>query len=567
MRFAYIDSQGNEVPIPSVDALALRIELGAVGPDTQLYDAQADHWGPARTHEIFHTLSRDSGEEGFMAPPPMAQAPPAAAAASRPVEPTPPSEEEEEEEEAGSGEFDLGLTLADPPPEAPPETKRDREDDRTLGEDIASQAAESQELPLLSEPESQELPLLSEPESQELPLLSEPEPPEVAEPEPLEAAEPEPQEEDSGFDFGDLGGGLELEASPAESQDTGLETEMEFGAPPSSFDPGGDDLMLETPMSAFEPESPPGWMEDEGSEDVMDFSAVADEEEVQDAVSPVAEASPRQRRVPKDRPSPPKFKRQRSMSGPIVFVVLLVALGVGGYYGWPFLSRYLESRNAPERPPVVLPTIPEELMPRMRQIAGAAIADVVSEVDQATRVADAPTEPDDDWLAGVYLGNASQYPGVGTFWEGMDAFMAGLHGAEWQSYHDALAIRVGNEGLDAQAVAQITERADSGFVAAEPRRLAALAEMERLVDSSLDLHDFLLENEADIEFRPGVTSAADPNVDPVLEISAPAGDRERINQLFDGITDALDALGSLDRVTRDRLVAAITARLQQVGVE
>ena len=42
MRFAYIDSNGNEVPIPSVDALALRIELGAITEETELYDAQAD---------------------------------------------------------------------------------------------------------------------------------------------------------------------------------------------------------------------------------------------------------------------------------------------------------------------------------------------------------------------------------------------------------------------------------------------------------------------------------------------------------------------------------------------
>ena len=63
MRFAYMDSQGNEVPIPSVDALALRIELGAISADTELYDAQADRWGPAQTHDIFHTLSRDAEEE------------------------------------------------------------------------------------------------------------------------------------------------------------------------------------------------------------------------------------------------------------------------------------------------------------------------------------------------------------------------------------------------------------------------------------------------------------------------------------------------------------------------
>ena len=87
------------------------------------------------------------------------------------------------------------------------------------------------------------------------------------------------------------------------------------------------------------------------------------------------------------------------------------------------------------------------------------------------------------------------------------------------------------------------------------------------MDASLDLHDFLLANESDIDFRPGVTSASDPNVDPVLEISAPADDRERMNDLFREITEALDALGSLDRVTRDRLVGAMNARLQQVGIQ
>ena len=70
MRFAYMDSQGNEVTIPSVDALALRIQLGAISADTELYDAQADRWGPAHTHDIFHTLSRDAEEEGLVAPPP-----------------------------------------------------------------------------------------------------------------------------------------------------------------------------------------------------------------------------------------------------------------------------------------------------------------------------------------------------------------------------------------------------------------------------------------------------------------------------------------------------------------
>ncbi|MEQ1855483.1 MAG: hypothetical protein ABL963_03380, partial [Longimicrobiales bacterium] len=94
MRFAYIDSHGNEVPIPSVDALALRIELGAIGPDTQLYDAQAAQWGPASSHEIFHSLARDSKSDGFVAPPPVAPPPPPpppAPAAKAPAKPKPPA--------------------------------------------------------------------------------------------------------------------------------------------------------------------------------------------------------------------------------------------------------------------------------------------------------------------------------------------------------------------------------------------------------------------------------------------------------------------------------------------
>jgi hypothetical protein len=537
MRFAYIDSQGNEVPIPSVDALALRIELGAVGPDTQLYDAQADHWGPASTHEIFHSLQRDSGDGGFMAPPPpVAPAPPAAAGKPKAAKPRPkPEPAPEPEAKTGDGAFDLGLTLADPLPEAPAKQRRD-EDDRALG-DIAMEAAAAPDL-----------------------SLADPGPIDLA----ADVAAKEGEGAEGGFDFGDLGGGLEMEATP--EPDMGIEPAMQFGAPSASFEAGGDDIMLEQPMSAFEPDSPPGWMEESGTDDVMDFSALGTEEEVEDAVAPVAEASPRNRLSPKDRPSKPKFRSQRSMSGPIFLVVLLIALGVGGYYGWPFLQQYLESRNAPERPAVVMPAIPAELMPRMQSVANAAIGDVVSSADRATRTSEGPAEPE-SWLVGVYLGNASQYPGVGTFWESIDSFLGGLHDAEWQAYHDAFVARAGNEGLEAQAVAQLTERADSGFVAAQAQRLAALAEMERLVDASLDLHDFLLANEAEIEFRPGVTSASDPNVDPVLEISAPADDRERMQQLFREITDALDGLGSLDRVTRDRLVAAITARLQQVGIQ
>ncbi|MDH3423232.1 MAG: hypothetical protein OEN00_09585 [Gemmatimonadota bacterium] len=539
MRFAYIDSQGNEVPIPSVDALALRIELGAVGPDTELYDAQADHWGPARTHEIFVSLSRDVGEEGFMAPPPVA----APAVSAAPTSPAPAPEKEAEPEEKESDEFDLGLTLADPQPE-PPEDEAAGSADKASSADLGLDLARPVQTPTTADSEALDL---QQPSS----------------------------EAGGGFDFGDLGSTpLALEANEPLHDDPlgggmGLETEMGFSGPAADFEGGGGDLELEQPMSAFEPDSPPGWMDESGPDEVMDFSAVTAEEEAsQEAVVPAANVPTRQRSTPKDRPSKPRFKSQRSMSGPIVSVVVLMALAVGGYYGWPFLTELLAGRSAPERPVVVMPAIPAELLPEMRSVGMAAIADVVSEVNEATRIAGVPIEPAEEWLAGVYLGNASQFVGVEAFWLSIDDLMQGMRAADWQLYHDKYVERLGQAGgLVQAAAAQVTERADSGFVAASPERSAAYAEMESLVDAALDLHAFLLQNEARIEFRPGLTSATDPNVDPVLEISAPAEDRARMLEMFEDITDALDALGSLERVTRDRLTSALTARLQQVGLQ
>lgn len=533
MRFAYIDSHGNEVPIPSVDALALRIELGAVGPDTQLYDAQADHWGPASTHEIFHTLSREVGDEGFVPPPPVASAPSAPSRpASRPpaAKAAPEVQEQEEEAAAGTsgGAVDLGLTLADPPPE-PPEEGDDEDDVAAAG--------------------FGELDLELAPPVSSSPALASPKPAPVA-------------DAGGGFDFGDLSGGLHLEDSPDES-DLPLESPIQFTGAVDDRD--GDDLLLETPMSEYRPDSPPGWAEESGGDDVMDFSTVSAETAAEDEpIVPPTEAAARQRRTPKDRPSQPKFRRQGSLSGPIVFVVILLALGVGGYVGWPILSARLAERSAPERPPVVIPAISPELLPRMHALADAAIADVIAEADAATTSPDAPVEPAQEWLAGVYLGNASRFPGIEAFWTNVGRFVDRLRAGDRESYHAALLEQVEGEGLSPEDAAIVVERADSGFVAAEASRADSYAVMERLVGAALDLHDFLIDNEESIEYRPAMASTSDPVLEAVPSTQA-IGDR--MWDMVDEITESLDALGSLDRVTRERLVSAMRTRLQEVGVQ
>jgi hypothetical protein len=296
----------------------------------------------------------------------------------------------------------------------------------------------------------------------------------------------------------------------------------------------------------------------------MDFSAVSAETAPDEALVPATQVPTRDRRTPKDRPSTPRFRRQRSLSGPIVFGVILLALGVGGYVGWPILSARLAQNDAPDRPPVVLPAIPAELLPRMHELADQAIADAMQQVEEEAISAGAPPEPAQEWLAGAYLGNASQFSSIEEFWTGMGRFVDGLRSGDWQIYHDALVARVQAAGVSAGEAAIIVERADSGFVVAEERRREVYDAMERLVLASLDLHDFLIENEGNIEYRPASSSTVDPVLEAVPSSQA-IGDR--MWDMVDAITESLDALGSLDRVTRERLTSAMRTRLQEVGVE
>jgi hypothetical protein len=320
-------------------------------------------------------------------------------------------------------------------------------------------------------------------------------------------------------------------------------------------------------MSAFTPDSPPGWMEQEAppGSDVMGFSTVPASAEARSApAAPIADAPERPKRAAKDRPSTPKFRGQRSLAGPIVMIVLLLAAGVGGYVGWPLLQARLAQEEDPVVPVSVMPALPPELVPRMRELAEGAVAAAIAEVDANTRTDGAPTEPDQRWLGGNYLANASQFGSIEAFWSSMGAFMDGVRAGDWGLYHDKMVESVQSAGLSAEESAQIVERADSGFSFATSTRTEVYATLDGVVDAALALHQFLVANEANIEYRPASTSTADPILEAVPSSTA-IGDR--MLELVDGVTGGLSDLGSLDRVTRERLVTALTGRIQQVGIQ
>lgn len=535
MRFAYIDSQGNEISIPSVDALELRIELGAIGPDTELYDGQADRWGPAHTHEIYQTLSRKADGEGFVAPPPLVPEEPAE---PEPLPHPPPASR--------------GTAPSPPPPKEPFfDLAEAIQADGDLGDWGMTEGHEGH---------------------------------------PSEAAEPADADLDLEFTLVDEGDGEPPVAGPPveplKLDDPG-EWEVPSEEPLILTDPDEvDDFELDVPFDAMdfsnlpppsdplalEGDTPPAWLEHEGSwtehaGDAMDFTRIHGD--AQASETPRADARRRERPEPRSRPSPPR--RIRGSRGPsrTLLALLVVAVGAGGYYLWQTggLEGWLGA-SPEEVAPVAaatMPSVPEHLLPTLRALGDVALEGTVEELRAMRREFELPSEPRRDWLAGVYLANASRFEDVQAYWESVGAYVDRVREVDAQVFHDRFEAQLAAAGIVGDTATMLSERADAGFLATRPRRDAAYTLMDGLVEASLDLHRFLLENESDISHEP---AAGGVSRDPVLE-AAPAT-RElgnRMWQMVDRITDALDALGTLDRVTTERLVGALLDRVQRSGFE
>ena len=576
MRFAYIDSQGNEVTIPSVDALALRIELGAIGNDTELYDAQADRWGPAHTHEIFHTLSRDAEDDGFVAPPPPVAPPPALEEPADEPESEPEAEVEAPDEAPAAFDVagDLGLASPDEPTEVDDAAEPAEGAFGDLGLTVADGPAAD---PAPDEPVAEEAGGMDF-GGMDLDLA----PAASSEPEPAEADGGE-EEGDGSFDFGDFSGGLEVDAVEEEPETVAADAPMDMGSgmdleSPMEFAGGdGDDmgggLDLEQPMSEYTPEDPPAWMEQDeaggGDDDSMDFESPA----VPDtAAAPESDGvdedddAPSERPKPRSRPSPPR-RRKKVPVGMIVGGVVMIGGGVGGYVlmqgeGGGDAEEVVE---VPALPAVVIPDIPAELLPQMRDMSEAALAAMLDDLRGRSEDLDIPAAPRNEWLGGEYLANASRFEDIEQFWLGIERFVDEVRRTDTELFHDKYVVEVEATAIAADTAAMLIERADSGFVAARDGRFEAYNLMDDLLNAALDLHQFLLDNESEIAWEPAVAGVSR---DPVLEaVPSSAALQDEMWALVGGITDALQDLGTLDRVTRERLFAVLFDRIRRAGIQ
>lgn len=255
MRFAYIDSKGKEIELDSVEALALRIELGAISEETKLYDASQDRWAPAKEHPIFQSLSsgkpvEEAGEAGAAAPDPKAEGPPKPKSggppkpkpkSGGPPKPkkkpaVPPAEEEEEREKASEAAIEGE-------PEAAPEEEPEPADAASafMGPEMEGATAEVHEPEVSDDVEPVSFADVMEDDEEEEALAAE-----AAEDEEEEAPAAE-EEEAPSFE---MEGELELEGETAGPTVPGtVEPEAEPAPEPAGDEEGGDVLDMDLDMA------------------------------------------------------------------------------------------------------------------------------------------------------------------------------------------------------------------------------------------------------------------------------------------------------------------------------
>ncbi|UCC24203.1 MAG: hypothetical protein JSU98_10735 [Gemmatimonadales bacterium] len=620
MRFAYIDSQGNEVTIPSVDALRLRIELGAIVDETVFHDANTGRWAPASEHEIYKTLQRelqDLESLAYAPPPPVPQGagvdpphewrpvtPPRPAPQTQgdsvpepsaanevgqpqsggadPVQPADPVEEVDPMEPAEpvevvdplmeldvaateSMDLDAADTESDEVSEPDPEPDLEAfglglelEVVTGFGEDATPTLA-SDRFPDAVEAEVDEiLPPLEEAEGRE----ADPTEVEMEAFEPLEGFRTEPElsgawDDDGGESAPEPDPSLDDRVEALELEATPVDVTSEADGPPAP------EMAYEAPAGPDDEDASPDWMVQESPADWASDRHDARPVEVP-FVLDVGDS--RRRARPQSAPPPRRLRRARTPgAGRVVMLVIAaVAVGVGGWYGWTYLLGGTEAGEGTSIEVLNLPEIPPELVPQMRQLSAAAVASTVGQLERLPERDEIPPAPADEWLAGRYLAGASEFASVQDYWRSVLRYLSAVEAADDNLFRQALEERIRSGNLSDENAGMIRRRAVAGWVAAAAERALVYRQLRAVATAALELHLFLLGNEDEIDYEP---AAAGVSRDPVLE-AVPANEAlgvamwERVG----AVTKALDNLGYLETISTEGLLGAFLEQLAATPV-
>ncbi|HZD06524.1 MAG TPA: hypothetical protein VE173_16545 [Longimicrobiales bacterium] len=241
---------------------------------------------------------------------------------------------------------------------------------------------------------------------------------------------------------------------------------------------------------------------------------------------------------------------------------MVIAAGAAGWWLWAGGGSDGEATEA-EAPAPPVPELSPELEALVGPVAEAAYGDMLDSLRAMAAAFDLPAEPNPDWLAGVYLANADAYPDVSGYWDAFRRYLERVRAVDEAAFMDAFAARLGESEIPAGQRDTVTARVRAGFQAAAADRQAIYEQLGDLVYAATDLHDFLVANGDNITYEPAMGISRDPVLEAV-PATPTLGDEMR--KRMGRIPTALDALGTLDRVTTDRILEVFFRRLQSTGI-
>lgn len=526
-RFSYIDARGKEVEIGGTAQLLQRIRLGAIDDSTQLYDAAGDRWAPAGEHPIYQELASTVGEEGPTAEPlpgdELSHHEPGGP--EEVEEPEGPEEAEEpesepapEDDERGFEEMDFGLTLSaeEEGPSAPEEAPQDPSEfdlgDLTLAGEAPGDEAEASPAP--REPEDPR----PDPFAREMGPgggESPPEPPEEAEEEwetgeAIGSPDGEEMELESPLDHLGVGDDEALDAGGFEEED------LVSGAAGEDWSRSDDESWGEEPDGGTDAPGLPGGPPE----------------------PPTGETGEK-----RARPARPPARRSSSAGSLLTLLLIVAVLAAGGWVGYRFfLAGPGEDEAVVERPPDprIGRTVPAELRGPMVSVADETVAAVADWIEgQAGSLQERPPQ---EWLDGIYLAHASEYPEVEAYFSSLGEFIDRVRNRAPGRFLEAYEGALDEADLSEDQRARLRVWVQEDLEWSRFQRDSVYRAMADVVGAALDLHALLVEREEDIGYELLEAVPSDEDL------------QSEIDGHVDRLTSALDELNALGQVTTPRFV-------------
>ena len=508
--------------IPSLEALARRIGRGEILPDTELYDAGMDTWGPARDSAVVRFILDEREREGH--------------------DPLPVWEAAFEEMEAAEDKGDESDGA---------EGEAEGEAEEEAGEESAGDPFG---LDLTLEPGASGAPPPADEESGGVEVPS---------------GEEEGASDFESFTLGDDFGVLEPDPDAGDEEE-GSGQEEEKGAGTMWTSDSDEPLpALEFPDDEDGDDDGPRGAGPQGGTALDEWAApppLKPGAPGEPLPAPPPSPAPRRReaprRPPRDGPSPapaaPRDAPKPGKGGRIVLVLIVLGiLGAGTFF---FGERVMELVGPLDETPAPgvddgdpepgsglvggdlaghapVPPIPEGLEAPVNRGLQATNARFDAVVDSLRRVHGMANEPPVEWLAGYYFANPSEFPQVRAFWEGYGELVQELRSRDPELFLET-AVRVGRQAAPGQGD-EVERYLNERYRAILPARRDRYQQLAAVSRRALELHDFLEAREGQIRYTPAI--GREVPMDPVMEaeFADPAVRREVLASL-DALLQALD---------------------------